>query len=43
MYLNNFLCLQACLELMNKKIWSKGKLKQGVICLGDIFLRTEFP
>lgn len=28
---------------MNKKIWSKGKLKQGVICLGDILVRTEFP
>lgn len=28
---------------MNKKIWSKGKLKQGVICLGDILVRAEFP
>lgn len=28
---------------MNKKIWSKGKLKQGVICLGDILVRSEFP
>lgn len=28
---------------MNKKILSKGKLKQGVICLGDILLQTVFP
>lgn len=28
---------------MNTKILSKGKLKQGVICLGDILLRTVFP